>query len=131
MRKRAKKIIRMFDDAVATEQRYEFQNAKHYYKKIVALHPNSPEADIARERIVDMDVLSDENRTYKRINRNARKILTDIGVDITSSPVLMDLLMEADAIDLESEQALFIPLREDYLERCIDMVPTDMSEDPG
>jgi trimethylamine--corrinoid protein Co-methyltransferase len=43
----------------------------------------------------------------------------------------MQLLMDADAIDLESEQALFIPLREDYLERCIDMVPTDMAEDPG
>jgi trimethylamine--corrinoid protein Co-methyltransferase len=131
MRKRAKKIIRIFDDAVSAEQRYEFQNAKRYYKKIVALHPRSPEADIARERILDMDVLSDENRTYKRIDRNARRILTEIGVDITSSPVLMDLLMDADAIDLESEQALFIPIREDYLERCIDMVPTDMVEDPG
>jgi trimethylamine--corrinoid protein Co-methyltransferase len=131
MRKRAKKIIRMFDDAVAAEKRYAFQNAKHYYNKIVALHPNSPEADIARERIVDMDALSNEKRIYRRIHRNARKILTDIGMNISASPVLMELLMEADAIDVEREQALFIPLKEDYLENCIDMIPTDMSEDPG
>ncbi len=131
MRKRAKKIIRMFDDAVAAEQRYAFHNAKYHYKKIVALHPKSPEADIARERITDMDALSDEKRIYKRIDRNARKILTKIGIDIAASPVLMELLMDADAIDFESEQALFIPLKEDYLEHCIDMVPTDMPEDPG
>ncbi len=131
MRKRVKKIIRMFDDAVAAEQKYEFQNAKHYYKKIVSLHPNSPEADIARERIADMDALSNEKRTYKRIDRNAKRILTEIGVDISASPVLMDLLMEADAIDLESDNSLFIPLKEDYLEDCIENVPTDLAEDPG
>jgi len=131
MRKRAKKIIKMFDDAVAAEQRYAFHNAKYHYKKIVALHPKSPEADIARDRITDMDALSDEKRIYKRIDRNARKILTEIGIDIAASPVLMELLMDADAIDFESEQALFIPLKEDYLEHCIDMVPTDMPEDPG
>jgi len=131
MRKRAKKIIRMFDEAVAAEQRYAFHNAKYHYKKIVALHPKSPEADIARERITDMDALSVEKRIYKRIDRNARKILTKIGIDIAASPALMELLIDADAIDLECEQALFIPLKEDYLEHCIDMVPTDMPEDPG
>lgn len=131
MRKRVKKLIRMFDDAVASEQKYEFQNAKHYYKKIVSLHPKSPEADIARERIVDMDALSNEKRIYKRIDRNAKRILTEIGGDISASPILMDILIEADAIDLECEQALFIPLREDYLEDCIDNIPTDLAEDPG
>ncbi len=131
MRKRAKKIIRMFDDAVAAEQRYEFQHAKRHYSKIVALHPHSPEADIARERIADMDTLSNELRIYKRIDRNARKILTEIGMDISGSPELMQLLIDADAIDDDSAQALFVPLREDYLEQCIDMVPTDMAEDPG
>ena len=131
MRKRAKKIIRMFDDAVAAEQRYEFQSAKRHYAKIVELHPCSPEADIARERIADMDTLSNELRIYKRIDRNARKILTEIGLDIAGSPELMQLLIDADAIDDDSEQALFVPLREDYLEQCIDMVPKDMAEDPG
>jgi trimethylamine--corrinoid protein Co-methyltransferase len=131
MRKRAKKIIRMFDDAVAAEQHYEFQHAKKHYHKIASLYPQSPEADIARERIADMDALSNEKRVYKRIDRNARKILTEVGMDIAGSPELMALLMEADAIDLECEHALFVPLKEDYLERCIDMVSTEMPEDPG
>lgn len=131
MRKRAKKIIRMFDDAVAAEQRYQFQNAKRHYAQVAELHPHSPEANIARERIADMDTLSDELRVYKRIDRNARKILTEIGMNISDSPELMQLLMDADAIDDDREQALYVPLREDYLEQCIDMVPTDLAEDPG
>jgi trimethylamine--corrinoid protein Co-methyltransferase len=131
MRKRAKKIIRMFDDAVAAEQRYEFQCAKKHYQKIASLYPGSAEANIARDRIVEMDVLSIELRTYKRIDRNARKILTEIGMDIAASSELMELLMDADAIDTDCEQALFVPLREDYLEECIDRVSRDMPEDPG
>lgn len=131
VRKRTKSIIRMFDDAVEAEKRYEFQNAKKYYGRIVALHPNSPEADIARERIEDMDALSNEKRIYKRIDRNARRVLTEIGVDISSSPVLMQILMEADAVDLENDRALHIPLREDYVEYCLESVSTDMVEDPG
>ena len=131
MRKRAKKIIRMFDDAVAAEQRYEFQNAKKHYKKIAAHYPGSPEATIATGRIVEMDALSNELRIYKRIDRNARKILTDIGMDVANSPAIMEILMEADAIDMDCEKALFVPIREDYLDECIDRVSTDMPEDPG
>lgn len=131
MRKRAKNIIKLFDDAVAAEQRYEFEKAKQYYQKIVSLHPKSPEADIARERIQDMDALSKEKRIYKRIHRNARKILTEVGMNIAASSELMEILMEADAIDYDSEDALFVPLKESYLEHCIDMVPREMEEDPG
>ena len=131
MRQRAKKIIKLFDDAVAFEQQYKFQQAKKYYEKIAALYPGSPEADIARERVADMDLLSREKITYKRIDRNARKILTEIGMDIAGSPALMALLMEADAVDLDRDEAIFIPIKEDYLEHCIDMVPTAMPEDPG
>jgi len=131
MRKRAKKIIRMFDDAVAAEQRYQFQNAKKVYKKIAAQYPGSPEATIAAGRIVEMDALSNELRIYKRIDRNARKILTEIGMDVANSPAIMEILMEADAIDTDCEMALFVPLREDYLDECIERVSTDMPEDPG
>ncbi len=131
MRKRTKRIFRLFEEAVQAEKRYEFQNAKHYYQKVAALHPNSPEADVARERIEDMDLLSCEKRTYRRIDRNAKRVLTKIGIDISGSPELLQILMEADAIDLDNESALFIPLREDYIESCLDAVPTDMAEDPG
>ncbi len=131
MRKRHKKIVTLFDSAVALENRYEFQNAKQYYEKIVALYPNSPEADIARDRIEDMDALSAEKRIYKRIDRNAKKVLTEIGIDISDCQPIMEILLEADAIDLDKEDALYIPLREDYLEGCLDRAPTEMAEDPG
>jgi len=131
MRKRMKKILMLFDEAIEAEKKYEFQNAKHYYRKIATLYPESPEAEIARERIEDMDALSKEKRLYRRIDRNARRILTEIGIDISGSPELMDILMEAEAVDLESDTALFIPLKEDYLEYCLDQVPTDLAADPG
>jgi trimethylamine--corrinoid protein Co-methyltransferase len=131
MRKRSKKIIALFDNAVETEKRFEFQNAKRHYKKIVELFPNSPEAEIARERIEDMDALSQEKRIYRRIDHNARRILTEIGLDTSSSPELMEILIEADAVDLDSEQALYVPLKEDFVESALAQVPTDMAEDPG
>ncbi|HDR16567.1 MAG TPA: trimethylamine--corrinoid methyltransferase, partial [Desulfobacteraceae bacterium] len=124
-------MFKLFDEAVQAEKRYEFQNAKYYYKKLAALHPNSPEAELARERIEDMDLLSNEKRIYKRIERNAKRVLTKIGIDISGSPEMLQILMEADAIDVDNESALFIPLREDYIESCLDAVPTDMAEDPG
>jgi trimethylamine--corrinoid protein Co-methyltransferase len=131
MRKRMKKILTLYDAALEAEKRFEFQNAKQYYRKIETLYPQSTEAEIATERIEELDALSKEKRIYYRINRNARRILTEIGMDISNSPVLMDLLLEADAIDFESDHALFIPLKEDYLDYCLDLVPTDMPEDPG
>ncbi len=131
MRKRFKKIMQLFDSAIEAEKKYEFQNAKQYYQKTVSLYPDSPEAQIARDRIEDMDDLSNEKRIYKRIDRNAKRILTEIGIDISGSQPILDVLMEADAIDLENESALFVPLREDYLESCLDRIPTDMAEDPG
>ena len=51
MRKRMKRILMLFDEAIEAEKKYEFQNAKHYYRKIASLYPDSPEAEIARERI--------------------------------------------------------------------------------
>jgi trimethylamine--corrinoid protein Co-methyltransferase len=131
MRMRKKKILALFDTAVELEKKYEFQNAKKSYQKISSLYPESPEAEIARERIDDMEALSNEKRIYRRIDRNAKRILTEVGVNISGSPILMDLLLEADAIDLENDHALLIPLKEDYLDYCLDQVPTDMDTDPG
>ncbi len=131
MRTRAKKVIALFDLAVQSEQQYQFQNAKRYYNKVAELFPKSPEADIARERIEDMDALSKEKQIYKRIDRNARRVLTEIGLDISGSQEVMEILMEADAIDFDNEKALYIPLKEDYVESCLADVPTYMSEDPG
>jgi trimethylamine--corrinoid protein Co-methyltransferase len=131
MRIRAKKVIALFDSAVKNEQLYEFQNAKRSYRKVVEQYPNSPEADIARERIEDMDALTREKKIYKRIDRNARRVLTEIGVDISGSQELMQILMDADAIDFDNEQSVFVPLKEDFVESCLAEVPTYMNEDPG
>lgn len=121
----------MFDDAVFSEKKYAFQLAKQSYEHVVALHPHSPEADIARERIRDMDALSAEKRLYQRIHENAKTILTEIGMNVSASPAVMDLLLVAEAIDTHSEHALFIPVKADYLESCLAQVPTEMPEDPG
>lgn len=130
-RKKQKRIIRLFDAAVDAETSYEFQKAKKYYREVVRGYPKSPEAEIAGERMSDMDALSKEKQLYKKIDRDAKRVLTEIGVDIASSPELMEILMDADAIDLENESALYVPLREEFLEECIDMAPTDLEEDPG
>ena len=121
----------MFDDAVFSENKYEFQQAKQFYEQVVELHPNSPEADIARERIRDMDALSAEKKLYQRIHANAKKVLTEIGMNVSASPDLMDLLLVADAVDTHCEQALYIPIKSDYLESCLALVPKEMPEDPG
>jgi len=131
MRKRQKEIIRLFDSAVESENKYEFNNARKNYIRIADLWPRSPEADIAKGRIDDMEALIKEKQIYKRIDRNARRVLTEIGVDISHSQALMDILLEADAIDFENEKSLFIPLREDYIESCLADVPKDMELDPG
>lgn len=131
MRKRLKNILILLDSAIEAEKKYEFQNAKQYYRKIASLYPESPEAEIARDRIEDMDALSNEKRIYRRIDRNARRILTEVGIDISDSPVLLDILMKADAIDFDNDNALFVPLRDDYLDYCLDQAPTDLPADPG
>lgn len=130
-RKRHKKIIRLFDAAINAETNYDFQKAKNYYREVVREYPNSPEGEIALDRIEDMDLLSKEKRLYKKIDRDARRILTEIGIDISSSPELMEILMEADAIDFDREDAVFVPLRDEYIEECIERAPTDLEEDPG
>jgi trimethylamine--corrinoid protein Co-methyltransferase len=43
----------------------------------------------------------------------------------------MDLLMEADAVDFDNETALFIPLKRDYIDHCLEQVPRKMPGDPG
>ena len=70
-----------------------------------------------------MNALLIEKGIYQRIHDNAKRILTEIGMDISASPVLMALLLEADAIDTKSENALFVPIKADYLETCWKQYP--------
>lgn len=61
-------------------------------KKNVNLYPHSPEAEIARDRIWDMEALSREKWIYKRIDRNARRILSETGVEDMSRLSLVESL---------------------------------------
>ncbi|HKK91536.1 MAG TPA: trimethylamine methyltransferase family protein [Desulfobacteraceae bacterium] len=131
MKKRYKKILRLFDVAVEAENLYQFQKAKKNYQYIVKDYPYSPEAAIATSRIEDMDLLAKEKRLYRKIDKNARRVLTEIGMDIANSPELMQMLMDVDAIDFDNETALFVPLKEEYIEECLDMTPAELAEDPG
>ena len=36
MRRREKKLIKLFDEAVFSEKEYDFQRAKHSYQEVVA-----------------------------------------------------------------------------------------------
>ena len=49
--------------------------------------------------------------------------MTDIGMNVSESQVIMDILMEADAIDFENETAILIPLKREYTDRCLQQVP--------
>jgi trimethylamine--corrinoid protein Co-methyltransferase len=78
-----------------------------------------------------MDDLIAEKTIYQRIDENAKRVLTEIGIDITGNQILMDILLEADAIDFESETALFIPLKRSFVDHCLEQVPREMPGDPG
>ena len=113
------------------EADYDFASAKESYLNIITHFKDSPEASIARKRLAVMDELIKEKEIYERINENAKKVLTDIGVNIAASPRLMDILMEADAVNFESDTAVSLPLKRDYLEACLQKVERRMPCDPG
>ncbi len=57
------------------------------------------------------------------MNPEAKKPMTNKRKGRTRT--LMSLLMEADGV------ALFIPLRREYIDQCLEMVPRGMVADPG
>ena len=117
--------------AKKNEADYNFISAKESYLNIITYFKDSQEASIARKRLQVMDELIKEKAIYERIDENAKKVLTDIGVNIAASPRLMDILMEADAVNFESDTAVSLPLKRDYLEACLEKVERSMPGDPG
>lgn len=117
--------------ALKIENDFDFHTAKELYTDIKDHFPGSDQSKTAADRLGEMDDLIKEKEIYRRIDENAKKVLTDIGMNIAENPLLMDILMEADAVDFESETAVFIPLKRDYLEACLEKVPRNMPGDPG
>lgn len=121
----------LFNTAIDKQARFDFQSAKRYLTELAAHCTGTPEAAEAKIRIPFMDDLIREKEIYERIDENAKHVLTDIGMNIASSPELMDILMEADAIDFDSTTAVSIPLKRDYIDTCLDQVSRTLPLDPG
>ena len=119
------------EKAIALETAFEFKAARAIYQEIASHFKSSKIADQARRRLTDMDDLIKEKQSYERIHQNGLRVLTDIGIDMATSQPLMDILMEADAIDFDSDTAQFIPFKADYIARCLEQVPRQMAGDPG
>lgn len=119
------------ETALALEKAFDFLAAKKRYQEIVAQCDDDAVAATANKRLEDMDDLIAEKEVYQRIDENGKRVLTDIGVNIAENQTLIDILMEADAVDFDNETASFIPLRRDYIDACLEKVPRKLAFNPG
>ncbi len=127
----SEQVIDLLKAAKKNEIGYNFKSAKESYTEIICHFSDSREAEVAQKRLAVMDDLIKEKQIYQRIDENAKKVLTDIGVNIAENQRLMDILIEADAVDFERETAVSLPLKRDYVETCLEKVERNMPGDPG
>jgi trimethylamine--corrinoid protein Co-methyltransferase len=120
-----------FGKGIGLEKEAEFEKAKAIYEDLFRHVTDETVLRKIRFRMEDIDDLIAEKAIYQRIDENAKRVLTEIGINIIESQSLMDLLMEADAVDFDNETALFIPLKRDYIDHCLEQVPRKMPGDPG
>ena len=119
------------EKALELEQACDFEQAKGIYSDIIANAADEQLLEKARWRMEDMDDLIAEKKIYARIDENAKRVLTEIGMNIAENQTLMDILMEADAVDFDNETAIFIPLKREYIDHCLAQMPREMPGDPG
>jgi trimethylamine---corrinoid protein Co-methyltransferase len=120
-----------FEEALNLENELDFNKAKSIYSDMAANELDKDLAHSVNLRLEDMDALIAEKETYERIHSNAKKVLSDIGMNIAESQELMEILMTADAIDFEKETAVFVPVKEEYIDACLEKCPRTWSGDPG
>ena len=120
-----------FGKGLLLEKEAQFEKAKAIYEDLFRHVTDETLLRTIRCRLEDIDDLIAEKDAYQRIDENAKRILTEIGINISDNQSLMDLLMEADAVDFDNETALFIPLKRDYIDHCLEQVPRKMPGDPG
>jgi len=113
------------------EKEAEFEKAKAVYEDLSRHVTDETVLRKIRFRMEDIDALIAEKAIYQRIDENAKRVLAEIGINLTENQALMDLLTEADAVDFDNETALFIPLKRSYIDRCVEQVPRKMPGDPG
>lgn len=120
-----------FSKGLRLEKEAAFEKAKSVYEDVVSHVADEAVLEKVRFRMEDIDDLIAEKAIYRRIDENAKRVLTEIGINIAENQILMDLLMEADAVDFDNETALFIPLKRDYIDHCLEQMPREMPGDPG
>ncbi|HMA85206.1 MAG TPA: trimethylamine methyltransferase family protein, partial [Desulfosalsimonadaceae bacterium] len=120
-----------FSKALRLENEAQFEKAKAIYEDLFNHVTDEAVLEKVRFRMADIDDLIAEKAVYQRIDENAKQVLTEIGINLVENQTLMDLLLEADAVDFENETALFIPLKRDYIDHCLEQVPREMPGDPG
>jgi len=120
-----------FHRGIALEKEAQFDQAKVIYEDIFRHVTDEEVLEKVRCRMADIDELIAEKAIYQRIDENAKRVLTQIGINIIENQTLMDLLMQADAVDFDNETALFIPLKREYIDHCLEKVPREMPGDPG
>ena len=119
------------ENALNQERAYDFEGAKKIYADLLESADDEQVLEKVRWRMEDMDDLIAEKAIYRRIDENGKRVLTDIGMNIAENQTLMDILMEADAVDFDNETAIFIPLKREYIDRCLNQVPRQMPGAPG
>jgi len=119
------------DKALELENNFDFREAKDIYEDLKKNDISDIIAQVVDFRLEDMDYLISEKETYQRIHDNSKKVLSEIGMDIAESAELMEILMEADGIDFDKESAVFIPIKEAYIDHCLELCPRNWSGDPG
>ncbi len=117
--------------ALGEEQAYRFESAARIYDEVAHHFPGTEPGEKARLRLPKIDALIAEKAIYTQIDQAARDVLTQVGIDLSQSPQLLDLLMEAEAVDYENDRAVFVPLNKGYIEHCLDLVPRSFTADRG
>ena len=120
-----------FEEGLKREDELDFIGAKSIYDELLKHEPEGELNEKVNSRMADMADLINEKEVYERIHANAKRVLTDIGINISESPELMDILMEADAIDFENDSAIFIPIKSSHIDACLDKCPRNWGGDPG
>jgi trimethylamine--corrinoid protein Co-methyltransferase len=119
------------EKGILLERQAHFTQAKAVYADILQHAGDETLLEKVRLRLEDMDDLIAEKVLYQRIDENAKRVLTEIGMNLAGNEILLDILMEADALDFDSETALFVPLKRSFVDHCLEQVPRAMPGDPG
>ncbi len=123
---RASHIVQgILKSAIAHERAFDFESAGRIYRDLMAAneHHRLIAAEIIQDHMARISGLMAEKALYERIDRNGRQILSTVGMNLADSPEIMEILLTADAVDFDNDGAVFVPLKPDYVKRCLDTVP--------